>query len=164
MKSPQFPVSLLTAKQVALSVREIDVADADGVHAIESAAHSHPMSRSLVDAVFNRYWCLGLLFEQQLIGFAMVSVVAGEAELIDYVVAPNFQGKGIGSCFLEWLITAVTPKAERFFLEVRESNQAAIALYQNAGFAEVGVRHNYYPAKRGREDAVLMALELLAPE
>ena len=74
----------------------------------------------------------------------------------------KLQGQGIGGAFLEWIIEQLTPVAERFYLEVRASNAAAIALYEAAGFAEMGVRHNYYPAKKGREDALLMAMELFS--
>ena len=46
--------------------------------------------------------------------------------------------------------------AQFFFLEVRASNQAAIRLYEQQGFNEMGRRRNYYPAVNGREDAILM--------
>jgi len=46
------------------------------------------------------------------------------------------------------------------FLEVRASNVSAIALYESMGFVEVSVRRGYYPAKKSREDAVLMGLVL----
>jgi ribosomal-protein-alanine N-acetyltransferase len=47
---------------------------------------------------------------------------------------------------------------------VRPSNAHAVALYHDLGFNEIGKRPNYYPSKRGREDAIVMALELLPPE
>ena len=53
--------------------------------------------------------------------------------------------------------------SDRIFLEVRPSNPAAIALYHDEGFNEIGRRPNYYPAKKGREDAIVMARELLPP-
>jgi ribosomal-protein-alanine N-acetyltransferase len=49
------------------------------------------------------------------------------------------------------------------FLEVRPSNPNAIALYASEGFLKIGQRPRYYPAKDGREDAIVMALELVAP-
>ena len=55
-------------------------------------------------------------------------------------------------------------RSERVFLEVRPSNPHAIALYESIGFNEFGRRPNYYPAKKGREDAVVMAMELLAAD
>jgi ribosomal-protein-alanine N-acetyltransferase len=50
------------------------------------------------------------------------------------------------------------------FLEVRASNASAIALYEKRGFAEVGLRRNYYPTAKGSEDAILMALDLTVYE
>jgi len=47
------------------------------------------------------------------------------------------------------------------FLEVRPSNLVAYKLYEKLGFNEVGIRENYYPAFAGREDAVVLAKELL---
>ena len=47
------------------------------------------------------------------------------------------------------------------FLEVRPSNDMAMKLYSDAGFDEVGMRRNYYPAKHGREDALIMARSLV---
>ena len=89
-----------------------------------------------------------------------IGVIAGEAELLDLVVGPKHQGQGIGKALLEWIVLQLPEFADRFFLEVRESNQSALALYQNVGFVEVGVRPKYYPADHGREDAILMAMEL----
>ena len=53
-------------------------------------------------------------------------------------------------------------RAERIFLEVRPSNLAAQHIYETIGFNEIGRRPNYYPARNGREDAIVMAMELLA--
>jgi len=52
----------------------------------------------------------------------------------------------------------------RMFLEVRPSNPYAIALYHDEGFNEIGRRPRYYPAKDGREDALVMAIELFPEE
>ena len=51
-------------------------------------------------------------------------------------------------------------RVDRVFLEVRPSNVAAIRLYDAEGFNEIGRRPRYYPARNGREDALVMALEL----
>jgi ribosomal-protein-alanine N-acetyltransferase len=55
---------------------------------------------------------------------------------------------------------AIAKKANTIFLELRATNQRALALYQMAGFNEIGLRKNYYPAAQGKEDAVIMALML----
>ena len=59
---------------------------------------------------------------------------------------------------------ARTRGAQRIFLEVRPSNRRAIALYDMEGFNEIGRRPRYYPARDGREDAIVMAMELLPAE
>ena len=53
-------------------------------------------------------------------------------------------------------------RAERVYLEVRPSNPKAIALYHDLGFNEIGRRPQYYPADKGREDALVMAIELFS--
>lgn len=156
------PVSLVTAKQLPLVASTLPGEALDAVHQLEMRAHSHPWSRSLLESGLSRYHCWGIQTNDQWIGFAIVSVVVGEAELLDFVVSPDYQGQGVGSCFMDWLLEQVATLADRFYLEVRASNAPAIALYQNVGFAEVGLRPNYYPAAKGREDAVLMAMELFA--
>ncbi|MEQ8952971.1 MAG: ribosomal-protein-alanine N-acetyltransferase, partial [Gammaproteobacteria bacterium] len=50
--------------------------------------------------------------------------------------------------------------AETCFLEVRPSNNSAIALYKSMGFVQIGQRKNYYPGVNGREDAILMSRTL----
>lgn len=75
------------------------------------------------------------------------------------------QGKGIAKQLLRQFIEyGEQQNAENLFLEVRESNTRAIALYERAGFIEMSVRKNYYPsdnpAKNGFEDAILMGMAL----
>ena len=52
-------------------------------------------------------------------------------------------------------------RVQRVFLEVRPSNPQAIVLYHSEGFNEIGRRPRYYPAMQGREDALVMAMELV---
>ena len=54
----------------------------------------------------------------------------------------------------------VEKKANTIFLEVRQTNVRAINMYQMAGFNEIGLRKNYYPAANSKENAVIMALML----
>ncbi|NHN37992.1 ribosomal protein S18-alanine N-acetyltransferase [Pseudomaricurvus alcaniphilus] len=153
-----------TARQMALSFVRLSIDDLERVARLEANAHSHPWSKAQVLSALQHYHCWGVRSGADWAGFAVLSCVVGEAELLDFVVAPEFQGQGVGSTLLAWLQNwaATELQAKRFYLEVRESNQAALALYQNAGFVEVGIRAGYYPARGGREDAVLMAMELIA--
>lgn len=156
------PSEISLADGRTLRIERISSQALKSLHVIEVAAHTHPMSESLFADNVERYHGLAIKLEDQWAGFALISLVVGEAELLDYVVDPKLQGKGIGRAFLEWIITQLNETAERFYLEVRASNHAAIALYDAVGFSEMGVRSNYYPAKKGREDALLMAMELFS--
>ena len=74
-------------------------------------------------------------------------------------IARRFEGRGESRDDL--VQVARQHRAARVFLEVRPSNAAAIALYHSEGFNEIGRRPRYYPAVTGREDALVMAMELV---
>jgi ribosomal-protein-alanine N-acetyltransferase len=81
--------------------------------------------------------------------------------LLNLCVHPNAQRAGYGRRLLSALMLRATDAgAERIFLEVRPSNQAALRLYASVGFAQIGVRPAYYQAENGREDAVILAAAL----
>ena len=104
------------------------------------------------------------LYEQdgQIKGYGILSVAAEEGHVLNLCVHPDWQQQGIGTQLLKaLLLTAEILNVTVLFLEVRISNESAISLYQKFGFNEVGIRHNYYPAKHGREDAVVLAKHLL---
>lgn len=94
-------------------------------------------------------------------GHAVVSLVIDEAELLMITIAPEYQGRGLGKVLLQHTLQTLQKKgATCLFLEVRESNKAAIALYETLGFCETGRRSGYYPTKKGREDALIYSIEL----
>ncbi len=92
-------------------------------------------------------------------GYALLRVVANEAELLTLAVRPTAQRKGVASDLMrEWLSKT---DAKRAFLEVAEDNGAAKALYQRHGFEVSGRRKAYYKRSDGvAVDAVLMQLAL----
>ena len=80
-----------------------------------------------------------------------------EAELLNFCLAPAYQGQGLAREFLVQVLADMTDQgSESVFLEVRESNEAAIRLYLGCGFCEIGRRKAYYPHEQGREDALLL--------
>jgi ribosomal-protein-alanine N-acetyltransferase len=88
-------------------------------------------------------------------------MAVGEAHIMNICVDPDIQKQGVGAKLLENMIERARKKAEKIFLEVRPSNEAAVSLYKRRGFNEIGVRKGYYPAVDGyREDAVMLALDL----
>lgn len=91
------------------------------------------------------------------IGYALGTVVCGEAELYRIGVIPEFRGNGFGKAILEEFLNSCRKKsAEKVFLEVRSRNIPAIALYKSAGFAQLAVRKGYY----GDDDALIFELIL----
>ncbi|GAA5317525.1 MAG: ribosomal protein S18-alanine N-acetyltransferase [Candidatus Pelagadaptatus aseana] len=140
-------------------VRPLQADDLDSVMTLELKAHAYPWSESIMQSALSRHHCWGVFAGPQLLGFAVFSSVVDEAELLDCVVDPACHSQGLGRFLMGEVLPQVEGFARRVFLEVRESNAPAIALYQSVGFVEVGCREGYYPAPTGREDALLMALE-----
>jgi ribosomal-protein-alanine N-acetyltransferase len=140
--------------------------DLDEVMAIEGAIYSHPWTRgnfedSLRAGYACRTWRLGAAANAQLIGYFVLMAAAGEAHLLNLSIAAPWQRSGHGSTLLrEAAALAAKLHAGNLFLEVRPSNEAAQALYRRFGFIKVAVRRDYYPAHKGREDALVLTLRL----
>lgn len=94
----------------------------------------------------------------ELHGFVMGRVVAGEAELLTIGVDPDMQGQGVGTRLMARFLDELDRRgAEAVFLEVAETNVAARALYARAGFIVTGRRRAYYHTPDGAVvDAVVM--------
>jgi ribosomal-protein-alanine N-acetyltransferase len=104
---------------------------------------------------------LVVLVDDVIQGFLIYSQVLDEVSIHDVAVHVDSGGQGVGRLLLaQALLHMKSRGAQRCLLEVRESNRAARALYSRLRFREDGVRQNYYPAATGREDAVLMSLQL----
>ncbi|MCH2041180.1 MAG: ribosomal protein S18-alanine N-acetyltransferase [Saccharospirillaceae bacterium] len=142
--------------------------DLDAIMRVEQAAHSHPWAASIMQRYLEKPDTCWVCEEAGVIqAHSVVSAIAGEAELLTIAVHPDMQGRGLGSKMLNQVIAqAQRHQAEQIFLEVRESNHVGIALYEKAGFCELGRRTNYYPVfdesgkSSGREDALLLGLPL----
>lgn len=152
-------------KQAVPEFRRMEPGDLDRVAAIEIVAYDFPWSRTiLADCLRAGYECCVLAHANEIIGYAVLSSGANESHILNVCVAPAERGNGHGRRLVKRLLDlARWQRSERVFLEVRPSNAHAIALYESIGFNEFGRRPNYYPAKRGREDALVMAMELLDP-
>ncbi len=150
----------------ASQVRVMRQADIDLVAAIEQRAYPFPWSPGIFrDCLRAGHECWVLDSRGGIIGYGVLSAAASEAHVLNVCIAPEHQGHGHGRHLLRRLVDiARWHMADRVFLEVRPSNPGAIALYDSEGFNEIGRRPNYYPATKGREDAIVMAMELLPPE
>lgn len=143
-------------------LRTLEVADLDNLMTIERRAYTHPWSESIFrDCLRSGYICWAMDQQAVLMGYAVTSLAVGEYHILNLTVRPESQGRGYGRIMLRGLIDwAQQHEAQNAFLEVRPSNRAAFNLYLSEGFNEVGVRKAYYPAYRGREDALVMARAL----
>ncbi len=132
--------------------------DIDTIYPIESACHQFPCSLKVLSSCFGqRYRSVKMLLEGKIIGFYIAELVLDEMTLQNICISPDHQGAGYGKQLMAHFIeTARGCKASQLWLEVRESNAPAIALYNGYGFDVAGTRKNYYPADKGREDALLM--------
>lgn len=129
---------------------------------IELQAYSHPWTESIFESCLDgSYEAWMMLQEGGVLGYGVISAYSGEGHLLNLCVNPSFQGKGLGRQLLAFLVARIKQiGASVLFLEVRSSNVAAIELYYSEGFNELGIRKGYYPGHKGREDALLMSLEL----
>lgn len=148
------------------SLRPMQEDDLDAVLEIELRAYPFPWTRGIFHECLRADYSAWVLHsEGTIIGYGMLSIAADEAHVLNVCSAPEEQGQGHGRRLLRALLQIARSRgAQRVFLEVRPSNTAAIALYHAEGFNEIGRRPRYYPAKSGREDAVVMAMELLSME
>ena len=142
--------------------RPMQLNDLDAIMAIEPYIYPYPWTRgNFSDSLNSGYSAWVLLRNEGIIGYALVMMVLDEAHLLNLSVAKAYQKQGLGRILLEHMIKiAKNNQVANMFLEVRPSNISAIALYENMGFNEMAIRRGYYPAKNGREDAVLMGLAL----
>jgi len=140
----------------------MDASDLDEVIEIERAVYSHPWTRgNFVDSLNAGYCCRAYRIGGELVGYFILIVAVGEAHLLNLSVAAARQRQGAGSILLrEAMRLAREKKAQHLFLEVRPSNAAGLALYSAFGFRRIAERRGYYPAHDGRENALVLTLDL----
>ena len=137
--------------------------DLPAVAQMEADSYDFPWSQGIFgDCLKAGHPCWVMWVEGVIAGYGVLSVAAGEAHVLNICIGPDHRGLGLGRLLMRRLLDiARWNGATRVFLEVRPSNPAAQNLYRSMGFEEIGRRPKYYPAKEGREDAIVMALDLL---
>jgi ribosomal-protein-alanine N-acetyltransferase len=146
------------------SFRAMRAADLESVARIELSAYPFPWTYAIFrDCLSAGYECWVLERSAEVIAYGVLRCRRRSA--CTQHLRNAEQGRGHGRRVLMRLLDlARWHRVERAYLEVRPSNKTAIALYHDVGFNEIGRRPNYYPAARSREDALVMAMELLSPE
>lgn len=143
-------------------IRPLAERDLDPVVAIEREIYEFPWTLgNFRDSLAAGYSCWAYHGADGLVGYAVMMIGAGEAHLLNLSIAPACQRRGYGRQLLEHLMgVARSYGASVLLLEVRPSNAAGRALYAAYGFEQVGIRREYYPARGGREDALLLTFQL----
>jgi len=136
--------------------------DLDEVLRVEYRVYSHPWSRAnFADSISSGYSCWVCRVGGELVGYFVLMLAVDEAHLLNISVAEKRQGLGLGARLLRHAMeVARRGRATTLLLEVRPSNDRALTLYRHFGFAQVGVRRGYYPATKGREDALVLTRAL----
>jgi ribosomal-protein-alanine N-acetyltransferase len=154
-----FPDSV--GRKDLMRLRRMRSTDLPQVMSIEKANYQFPWEEDIFTDCFKaNYHCWVCEEDDVVLGYCILAMAVGEAHILNICVSPTEQGQGIGRKMLENLIDYARGRAETMFLEVRPSNKVAITLYQNMGFNEIGIRKGYYEAENGREDAIMLALEI----
>ncbi len=144
-------------KAEGLSFREMVPEDAAAVERVERACFSMPWSRESFwqEAANDQTYYLLACREGQVVGYAGAWLVAGEAQVTNVAIHPDWRGRGFATKLMERLILEVRARgATAMTLEVRPSNTAALALYEKFGLRSVGRRRGYY--QDNGEDALIL--------
>ncbi|WPC35450.1 ribosomal protein S18-alanine N-acetyltransferase [Acinetobacter sp. YWS30-1] len=138
-------------------IRLMQAADVPAVAKIEIKVQSHPWTFKQFEDAVTAYQSTVIEQAGQVVGFCILQPVLDEANLLLMAIDPAQQGKGLGYQLLDASIALLKNSPVQIFLEVRESNTAAIKLYEKTGFHQIDLRKNYYPNSNGtREHAIIM--------
>jgi len=142
-----------------LTIRKARTDDVDDVAAIERRAFSDPWSANSFRALFGNPLVHFVVAEDRstarLVGYMVMWFVVDESEIANLAVAEDARRAGVGARLLDHALAAATERRSAVvFLEVRESNVAARALYASRGFEIAGRRTKYY--RKPVEDALVL--------
>jgi ribosomal-protein-alanine N-acetyltransferase len=157
------PVETRGAAAPQLVIRRAARGDVDRVLEIESEGFLHPWSRELVERELEHSWSSLLLAEDgvggPVVGYVVFWVVHDEVHVLNVATALAARRRGVGRALMEEAEGEGRRRGARLStLEVRRSNEPAIALYRAMGYRQVGIRPNYYAEER--EDALVMVKTL----
>ena len=141
-----------------MNIRPANENDIKTLTEIDEICFSSPWSeKSFTDEIMNNNVAMYLVAEVagKVVGYAGLWVILEEGHITNVAVHPDFRGKGLAKKLLtELLAAAEEAGANIYTLEVRASNESAIALYESFNFKSVGLRKKYY--EDNGEDAVIM--------
>jgi len=161
MPEPFVP-KVITA--ISGNYRLMRIDDVKNVFAIDEDIYPFPWTEGIfTDCINAGQLCVVNEINNEIVSYGVVGMIVNEAHILNLSVRRDMQGKRYGRELLIYLLDLVKRSGgERALLEVRESNQIALKLYQSLGFEEIGMRKDYYPAEGGRENAKVLAKAILS--
>lgn len=127
---------------------------------LEKVCFSDPWSENSVRSELSNPLSVWLVAEENGVvrGYVGSQTVLDETDMMNIAVHPDFRRKGIAAALITKLVSQLKARGSRILrLEVRESNAPAIALYESLGFAQLGLRKNYY--RNPKENALILGKE-----
>jgi ribosomal-protein-alanine N-acetyltransferase len=127
---------------------------------LEKICFSDPWSEKSVASELTNPLSLWLVAveDDRVTGYVGSQSVMGEADMMNVAVHPDFRRQGVAELLVRELVAALAKKDNHCLtLEVRASNAPAISLYEKLGFAQIGLRKNYY--RNPKEDALILRKE-----
>lgn len=144
-----------------IAIRRMSESDLEVVSTIEKEVFQDPWSLNAFKTDLNNSmaWPMVAEFENKIVGYSNIYIVAGEVQIGNFAVAPGFRNRGVGKRMMNEIFEKANEyKCHSVFLEVRESNTPAMELYRSYGFISSGKRKDYY--SNPRENAIIMVKEL----
>lgn len=138
-------------------IRPASAEDAAELAELERRCFSDPWSAEAFRATLDTPGGAGFVAEggRGLAGYVLSLNAGRVAEVLNVAVAPDARRRGLARRLLACAVAALEAEGVReMFLEVRESNAAALRLYEGAGFGRIGRRKGYY--RRPAEDALVL--------
>ena len=128
------------------SLHDMTQADLDAILLIEKSVHTVPWTRgNFQDGLRSKNLAKVYAAKNKIIGYAVLMQAVDEMQLLNISIAQQYQRQGFGMRLLSELKNCIRHLGmHRILLEVRRSNEAALGLYQAAGFVKIGVRRGYY--------------------
>lgn len=140
-------------------IREMNTEDLAVVSEIEKMCFTMPWSRDGFEAALSMQGNVFIVYEKndEILGYCGYYGVLDEAEITNVAVHPDMRNRGIGRDMVSALLSKANKAGiKRVLLEVRESNDLAIHLYEELGFKKLGIRKDFY--EQPRENAYIMEM------
>ncbi len=149
-------------REAQIFIRSMNHEDLSTVSDIERQSYEFPWSHGVFrDCLLAGYQCVVLERNDEVVGYSILSVAAGEAHILNICIHPTYRSMSYGEKLLdEILFRARSLSVRQIFLEVRPSNEHALSLYRKKDFHKVADRPAYYQASKGREDANVLVKKL----